>query len=204
MQGIADFPAFVAAALVFLMIPGPGTLAVLAAAARGGMRGGYAALAGLMLGDWLLMAAAMIGVAALLATHPLLFKALQYLGVAYLFWIGLRLLLGGGSCGPVAPQGDVGRHFRLGLLITVTNPKAIVFYMAFLPLFIDPVRYQGLSTFAAMAATLASLTLLYGTALIWAGRWVARRLSADSPAGRWFARAAGVALLGFGVRLATD
>ena len=203
MFGLVDYPAFLLSVLVFLMMPGPGSLVVLTATARGGPRGGYAALFGLMLGDWVLMAAAMAGVAALLATHPLLFKAVQYLGVAYLLWTGLRLLRASG--GEVRRPGISSRSFfRQGFLITVINPKAIVFYMAFFPLFIDPARFQGLATLLAMAASVSVLTLLYGSALVWAGNWAAARLRAEAAVRRWLSRTAGAALIGFGVRLATD
>jgi len=92
MLGIADFPAFCAAILLFLALPGPGTFALLTSTAKGGFRAGAAATAGLIAGDQVLMWLAVAGVAALLAAHPMLFKAVQYLGAAYLAWIGFRLL----------------------------------------------------------------------------------------------------------------
>jgi leucine efflux protein len=202
--GVSDVAAFMAAVLVFLMIPGPGTFAVITSSARGRLRGGYACLAGLMLGDWLLMVAAMIGVAALLAAHPLLFRALQYLGVAYLVWVGIQLLRaheeGPGTLLPIAP----GTYFRQGFLITVINPKAIVFYMAFFPLFIDPARYEGVVTLATMGLIVSLLTLTYGSLLVVGGDWLAQRLRANRVVGRWMSRLAGVALIGFGARLAAE
>ncbi len=204
MVGVTDIAAFAGTVLVFLMIPGPGTFAVLTASAKGGVRGGYACLAGLMLGDWLLMVAAMLGIAALLLAHPLLFRAVQYLGVAYLVWVGVQLLRARGD-GPstLLPIGP-GTYFRQGFLITVINPKAIVFYMAFFPLFIDPARYQGAATLLPMGALISLITLAYGTLLVVGGAWLARRLRANRVVGRWLSRLAGVALIGFGARLATD
>ncbi len=204
MPGIVDYSAFIAAVLVFLLLPGPGTLTVLAATAKGGPRGGYAALGGLMLGDWLLMAAAMAGVAALLAAHPLLFRALQYAGVAYLLWVAMQLLRGRADAPAQERPALSAAYFRQGFLITVINPKAIVFYMAFLPLFIDPAHYAGAVTLATMGVTIAVLALLHGSVLIWGGHWVAQRLREQRRIGRWASRAAGLALLGFGARLATD
>lgn len=201
--GISDYPAFVLAVLVFLMLPGAGTFALLSATAKGGLRGGYAALAGLMLGDWLLMLAAMLGVAALLAAHPLLFKAVQYCGVAYLVYVGIQLLRASSASMaplPIAP----GAYLRQGFLITVINPKAIVFYMAFFPLFIDPQRFQGALTLLAMGASISLLTFAYGSVLLLIGHWVARRLREHRAAGRWLSRAAGVSLIGFGARLAAE
>ncbi len=201
---MSDLAAFVVAVLVFLMLPGPGTFAVITSSAKGGLRGGYACLAGLIVGDWLLMVAAMVGVAAVLAAHPLLFRAVQYLGVAYLVWVGVQLLIaregGPSNLLPIRP----GAWFRQGFLITVINPKAIVFYMAFFPLFIDPARYQGAVTLATMGAIVSLLTLLYGSLLVFGGHWIAQRLRAHRTVGRWLSRLAGVALIGFGARLATE
>jgi leucine efflux protein len=89
-------------------------------------------------------------------------------------------------------------------LITLINPKAIVFYMAFFPLFIDPARYDGLPTLLAMGGTISLLTFAYGSVLIVSGNWAARRLRANESVGRWLSRFAGVALIGFGARLATE
>lgn len=204
MAGVTDLAAFALAVLVFLMLPGPGTFAVLTSSAKGRLRGGYACLAGLMLGDWLLMIAAMVGVAALLMAHPLVFRGVQFLGVAYLVWVGLQLLrareTGPATLLPITP----GTYFRQGFLITVINPKAIVFYMAFFPLFIDPARYEGALTLITMGAIVSLLTLLYGSLLVLGGHWVAQRLRAHRAVGRWMSRLAGLALIGFGARLATE
>jgi threonine/homoserine/homoserine lactone efflux protein len=201
---VTDIAAFGLAVLVFLMIPGPGTFAVLASSAKGGLRGGYACLAGLMLGDWLLMIAAMIGVAALLMAHPLVFRGVQYLGVAYLLWVGGQLLLtrngGNSTLLPIAP----GTYFRQGFLITVINPKAIVFYMAFFPLFIDQPTYQGPVTLITMGAIVSLLTLLYGSLLVLGGHWVARQLQGNRAVARWMSRLTGMALIGFGARLVSE
>ena len=204
MLGISDYWAFVATVLVFLMLPGPGTFAILTSAAKGGVRGGYAALVGLMIGDWLLMFAALVGVAALLASHPSLFRAVQYLGVAYLVWVGIQLLRASGQVDATPLAITPGKYVRQAFLITLINPKAIVFYMAFFPLFIDPARYQGFATLGAMVATISFLTFVYSTVLIVAGSWLARRLQSSRGLGRWLSRFAGIALIAFGARLATE
>jgi len=203
MLGISDYWAFVAAVLVFLMLPGPGTFSILGSTTRGGRVGGYAALAGLMLGDWLLMCGAMVGVATLLAAHPLAFEALRWAGIGYVAWTGCQLLRSPGT-GRGRSASDAGAYFRQGFLITLVNPKAIVFYMAFFPLFIDPARYQGIATLAAIGATVSALTLAYCSALILAGDWASRRMRESAKVGRWLQRAAGLALLGLGARMATE
>jgi threonine/homoserine/homoserine lactone efflux protein len=201
MFGISDFGAFCAAVLVFLALPGPGTFALITSTGKGGFRAGAAATLGLIVGDQVLLWLAVAGVAALLATHPLLFKAVQYAGAAYLGWIGLRLLLSRGE-GAASPIRIEPRHYaRQAFLITLLNPKAIVFYMAFFPLFIDPATHQGLPTFGAMAATIASLTAAYCLTLCAFAHAVAERVRTHRRLARGLQGIAGLFLVGFGFRL---
>ena len=201
MFGIADYGAFCAAVILFLAIPGPGNFALLSATGQSGLRGGLAATLGVILGDQVLMWCAVAGVAALMAAQPALFDAVRWAGAAYLAWIGFRLLRskGDGSASPVklAP----GHFLRQSLLITLLNPKAIVFYMAFFPLFVDPARHQGLLTFAVMAATIAVLTLLYCATVVLLTHQLADRLRGSPRVTQWMNRVAGTLLLGFGVKL---
>ncbi|MGB2817780.1 MAG: LysE family transporter [Burkholderiaceae bacterium] len=201
MLGISDYWAFVAAILVFLALPGPGTFTLLTATAKGGLRAGAAATFGLIAGDQVLMWLAAVGVAAILQANQTVFKGLQYVGAAYLVWIGIKLLLAKpGSAAPVALK--AGHFARQAFLITLMNPKAIVFYMAFFPLFIDAERHRGFVTFAAMAATIAVITLVYCLTLCAFASAIRNRLRSN----RWLAlllqRVAGLALIGFGLRLA--
>ncbi|MFT4248892.1 MAG: LysE family transporter [Pseudomonas sp.] len=199
-MGIHNLWAFAAAVLVFLALPGPGTFTLLTATGRGGVRGGYTALAGLLLGDQVLMWLAVAGVAALLKANPLLFHGVQYLGAAYLAWVGLQLLRRpAGGAGMVALR--PGHYFRQGLLVTLLNPKAIVFYMAFFPLFIDPATQRGLPTFATMSALILAISVGYCSLLVLLGHALTRRLAQHPHAGTWLRRGAGVFLIGFGVRL---
>lgn len=203
MLGIADYGAFCAAVLVFLALPGPGTFALLNSTSKGGFRAGAAATVGIVLGDQILLWLAVAGVAALLAANPAVFRALQYAGAAYLAWIGLKLLLAKPGSRTVV-QIEAGHYLRQALLITLLNPKAIVFYMAFFPLFIDPAGHRGLVTFGAMALTIAGIATLYCLTLC----AFAQALSAQVKAHRRLAGAlqklAGLSLVGFGIRLGTS
>jgi leucine efflux protein len=201
MFGVADYAGFVAAVIVFLAIPGPGNLALITSTGKGGARGGLAATAGLIAGDQVLMWLAVAGVAALLAAWPLVFGAVQWIGAAYLAYLGLRMLLAKPGDRPVI-QIRAGQYFRQAVGITLLNPKAIVFYMAFFPLFVDPARHQGLLTFGVMAATIATLTLAYCVVVMLLTLRFARVLQASPRATRWLNRAAGTLLLGFGLKLA--
>lgn len=200
MLGIADYGAFCAAILVFLALPGPGTFALLTSTGKGGFRAGAAATLGLILGDQVLLWLAVAGVAALLAAQPLLFQGVQYLGAAYLAWIGLKLIFA--QPGTASPVRIEPRHYaRQAFLITLLNPKAIVFYMAFFPLFIDPASHRGAVTFAAMAVTIAVITAVYCLLLCAFAGAVSARVKANRRLARGLERLAGVFLVGFGIRL---
>lgn len=201
MFGIADYGAFVVAIIVFLLIPGPGNLALITSTGKGGMRGGLAATLGVILGDQVLMWLAVAGVAALLAAYPTAFNVVQWLGAAYLAWLGAKMLLARPGAAPILHIRP--RHYlRQALMITLLNPKAIVFYMAFFPLFVDPQQHQGMTTFAVMAATIAALTFAYGLMVVLLTHYLAVRLRANPLISRALEKLAGLFLLGFGVKLA--
>jgi threonine/homoserine/homoserine lactone efflux protein len=94
------------------------------------------------------------------------------------------------------------QYFRQAMVITLMNPKAILFYMAFFPLFVDPQTQQGVLTYAFMAATIAALTFLYGLAATLLTHFLAERIRAQPRVAQWLERVAGVFLLAFGVKLA--
>jgi threonine/homoserine/homoserine lactone efflux protein len=200
MFGIADYPAFVLAVIVFLAIPGPGNLALLTATAKGGLRGGLAATLGVIAGDQVLMWAAVAGVAAVLATQPEFFQAMQWLGAAYLSYIGYKMWTTKEGDAPVINI-TAGHYFRQSLWITLLNPKAIMFYMAFFPLFIDPQAHAGFFTFGVMAVTVAALTFLYGLIIC----VLAQRLSTRLQQRPWISQAlqkiGGGLLVAFGLKL---
>ena len=203
MFGLVDYGAFVVAIILFLLIPGPGNLALITSTSKGGIQGGLAATAGVILGDQVLMWLAVAGVAALLLTYPAAFQAVQWLGAAYLAWLGVQMLLAKPGAAPIL---NIKPHhyLRQAMMITLLNPKAIVFYMAFFPLFVDPVRHQGLVTFAAMAVTIAMLTFIYGLTVTLLIHFLAERLRANPMVSRILEKLAGLFLLGFGIKLAVS
>ena len=203
MFGIADYGAFVAAIVLFLAIPGPGNLALLTSTGKGGIRGGLAATMGLIAGDQVLMWLAVAGVAAMLAAYPAAFAAVQWIGAGYLAWLGFRMLRAKPGDAPILnfrPRD----YFRQTLFITLLNPKAIVFYMAFFPLFVDPAQHQGFRTFGVMAATIAVLTFIYGLIATLLAHFLAERLRANPRIVAGLEKLAGVFLIGFGIKLAAS
>lgn len=201
MLGVTDYPAFVVAFIIFLLIPGPGNLVLITSTTKGGIRGGFAAALGVILGDQVLSWMALAGLAAVLATSPVAFEAVQWLGAIYLFWLGAKMLLAKPGAAPVLNIKPY-HYLRQALVITLLNPKAIVFYMAFFPLFVDPVQNRGLVTFAFLAATIAMLAFLYCVVAILLTHFLAERLRTNRYISFALEKLAGLCLVGFGLRLA--
>jgi leucine efflux protein len=201
---IQNYASFVLAILVFQLVPGPGTIAILNATARNGTAAGMAVVAGTLAGDFVYMVAAAAGLAAIMRASPLLFEALQWLGAAYLCWIGFQLLV---SRRASSASGDERRrsrwsHFRQAFSVSLTNPKVVLFFVSFFPLFLKP--SASTTTLAVMMLHVTVLSLLYQSMLAVVGNAAARRLE-STPAVRQVAtRLAGVALIAFGIKLASD
>ena len=199
--GIADYGAFVVAIIVFLLIPGPGNLALITSTSKGGIRGGLGATLGVIAGDQVLLWAAVAGVSAVMAAYPTAFHLVQWAGAIYLAWLGFKMLMAKAGDAPIL-QIKPRHYLRQALLITLLNPKAIVFYMAFFPLFVDPALHQGMKTFAVMALTIAGLTFLYGLCSVLLTYFLAARIRANPKISTVLNKAAGVFLIGFGIKLA--
>ncbi len=199
--GIADYGAFVVAIIVFLLIPGPGNLALITSTSKGGLRGGLACTLGVIAGDQVLMWLAVAGVATLLTAYPAAFKIVQFGGAIYLAFLGIKMLLAKAGDAPILnirPR----QYLQQAFFITLLNPKAIVFYMAFFPLFVDPATHQGLPTFAVMAITIAALTFVYGLAVVLLTHFAAERLRGSPRTTSALNKIAGLFLIGFGLKLA--
>ena len=201
MFGIADYGAFVVAIIVFLAIPGPGNLALLTATGKGGVRAGMAATLGVIAGDQVLLWLAVAGLSAVLINYPGLYSSVKWAGAAYLMGLGYSLFNVKPGDAPVLDMKS-DHFFRQGLFITVLNPKAIVFYMAFFPLFVDPKIHLGLVTFGFMALTIAGLTLAYGLVVVLLAHHLAERVRANPMVAVMLNKVAGTLLMGFGLKLA--
>ncbi len=200
MFGISDYGAFAAAFVLLLFLPGPGNLALISSASKGGWAGGMASVLGLLLGDQILLWLTVAGVATLLKTYPPLFIGLQWAGAAYLVWLGGKMLLSKQGKG-LGLQITPGHYFRETMLITLLNPKAIMFYLAFFPQFIDPVHHQGWVTFVVMALTIAVLGFVYCFGVVWVTHNMAERIRAHPKLSSGLQKLAGLCLLGFGFRM---
>ena len=194
--GIHNYTGFVGAIVAFQIIPGPGTLAILNATARYGVRAGMGAVFGTLAGDFLFMLSAVLGLAAVLAARPVILSSLQWIGIGYLCWLGLKLL-----CSRPADVGaaraeprNSWTNFRQAFLVSLTNPKAIMFFMAFFPLFLTTASRPR--TLGLMMAHVSLISLVYQTGLVLVGNAVASRFSRFPQAGLWARRAVGLGLIG--------
>ena len=201
MFGISNYSAFVIAFILLLLLPGPGNLALISSAGKGGLRGGVASVFGLLLGDQILLWLTVAGVAALLAANPLVFHVLQWVGAAYLAWLGFKMLTAKAGDKPLLNI-KAGHYFRQTLVITLFNPKAIMFYVAFFPQFIDPLKHQGWVTFGVMAVTIAVLGFVYCLSVVLITHYMAERIRANPQVTNALQKIAGLFLIGFGVKLA--
>jgi threonine/homoserine/homoserine lactone efflux protein len=136
------FAVFVPAALVLLAIPGPAVLYIVATSVDGGRRNGLVSVAGIHLGSLVHIAAAVAGLSALIVSSAIAFSAVKYVGAAYLVYVGIRKLLGKDEAADVGerPPRSGRRVFGQGVLVNVLNPKTALFFLAFMPQFVDPDR----------------------------------------------------------------
>jgi leucine efflux protein len=201
---IHNYTSFLAAIVIFQLVPGAGTLAILNATASNGVCAGLGAVSGTLAGDFLFMVAAAAGLAAVMNSNPIFFQALQSFGAAYLCWLGLQLLrspLAQDATTP-EPHKSAWRYFRQACSVSLTNPKVALFFVAFFPLFLRP--GSSSTTLVAMMAHVTIISFMYQAGLVLVGNVVAHRLRAIPSARRIATRLAGIALIGIGVKLATS
>ncbi|TXH66758.1 MAG: leucine efflux protein LeuE [Thiothrix sp.] len=215
--GVHSYLTYVLGVIMIVLLPGPNSLFVLALSAQQGVVAGWKAAAGIFVGDAILMLASAAGAVTLLKTYPLLFHIVQYAGAAYLIYLGLRLMIAAVKTWPkeqavqqaleqpLAEPKLVKQSapFMKALIISLLNPKAILFFLSFFVQFVDPQYPQPTLSFLILAVTLQFFSALYLAALIYGGNYLAeafrqrKRLTAVSTGGT------GLAFLGFAAKLAT-
>lgn len=203
MFGINNYPAFLSAIIIFQLVPGPGTMAILHSVCRGGRRGGMGAVFGTLAGDLVYMTAAVSGLAALLAASPSAFALVRWAGIIYLCRFGWQLLRAATANGYEGQDACAGSAaFRRAFAVGLTNPKVIMFFLSFFPLFMS--GSSGAHTLGIMMAHVTMISLGYQALLVLAGYRVARWLNGMERVSLCARRFAGILLIGFGVRLALD
>lgn len=162
MPDTASFFAFLVAALILLLIPGPGVLYVIARSVTQGQRAGLVSVLGLSTGALVHVAAATVGLSAILLTSATAFGVVKALGAAYLIYLGIRALMTRQSATSAEKpiSRPTGRLFVDGVLISVLNPKIAIFFLAFLPQFVDPQTGSATAQILFLGISYVGLALL--------------------------------------------
>ncbi|TPQ37159.1 leucine efflux protein LeuE [Burkholderia ubonensis] len=212
--GITDIWTYVFGVVFIILLPGPNSMYVLSLAAQRGVKAGYRAACGVFVGDTVLMVLSAAGVASLLKANPLLFSVVKYGGAAYLLYIGAgmlrsawRKLRAGAADMTDAPQPPAGERsfdtpFRKALVVSLLNPKAILFFISFFIQFVDPAFPHPALSFVVLGAIAQSASFLYLSTLIFAGARLAEHFRRRRKLAAGAASSVGGLFIGFSVKLA--
>lgn len=219
MLGVVDLPTYLVGLVVIVLLPGPNSLYVLSVATRSGSRPAFSAAAGVWVGDAILMTLAAAGVASLLQSNDFLFSVVKYAGAGYLGWLGLGLLRGGVAtwrryrtrgaavlaekAGSRADAAGIraSQSFRRALAISLLNPKAILFFVSFFVQFVDPAYPHPWASFLFLGGLVEIASVLYLAALIVGGVRLADLFRRRQSLTAGVTSVAGVAFIGFAVKL---
>ncbi len=199
--------AFSAATLLLLVIPGPAVMYIVARSASQGRRAGLVSVAGIHVGTIVHVVAAMVGLSAVLAASATAFTAVQLAGAAYLLWLGIGAFRAARATGwtgatPTMATRGMRRVFVDGVIVNVLNPKTAIFFLSYVPLFVDPDAAHPVAAVAVLGALFIALGLASDGAYAMAGGWVGSRLTDSPTLQRRRHLVAGVAYLGLGVATA--
>jgi len=201
---IQNFIAFLAASILIILAPGPAQALVLARTIGSGRKSGIMTAIGLNVGTLFHAVAAGLGLSAVLATSALAFSVVKLAGAAYLVYLGVRAVLTRRSAitetGPLAERSD---HAFLKAVVTgVLNPKVALFFLAFLPQFVDQKRGSAFLQFAVLGSIIAAIDIVYESILAFIAGGISGRVMNNARVRIWRERITGLALIGLGVRLA--
>src|SRR5438034_5922745 len=206
MFGIHDFGLFLAAGILLNLTPGPDTVYILGRSVAQGREAGVASALGICVGSIFHTCAAALGLSAILATSALAFGAIKLLGGAYLIFLGIKMIL------------DRRRHlslpsnfrrrttraaFRQGVLTNILNPKVALFFLAFLPQFIDPASGAKVPAFILLGLTFVITGTIWCLILASFAGIFGQRLRGNQSIAQWLNRAVGSLFVFLGARLAT-
>ena len=209
--GVVNLPTFLLGTLIVILLPGPNSLLIVSTVARGGVRSGYLAAGGIVLGDLVLITLAAAGLASVLLANPAVFAVLRIAGGAYLGLIGLGLLReawrraqqSGTDAVPATPNvTQVQRPLRSALLTSLTNPKAILFLMAFFIQFIDRRYPHPALSFAVLGLCTQVMSIVYLNLLIHGSARLVEMFRRQRRLAVVLNGCAGALFLGFGARIA--
>jgi leucine efflux protein len=217
MLGVTDLSTYLIGLVLIILLPGPNSLYVLSVAGRRGTRDGYRAACGVFLGDTVLMALAAGGVASLLQASETAFTIVKLAGAGYLAWLAYGLIratvaawrsrrtptvaeVTEAAPGPPPTPGE--RPFRRALVISLLNPKAILFFVSFFVQFVDPAYAHPALSFLVLGAWAQFFSFCYLSTLIFAGNYLAATFRKQEKLRAALTGSVAAAFLGFAVKLA--
>jgi len=208
MFGTTDLALFVVSALLLNITPGPDTLYILGRTVSQGWRGGMVAAFGIAAGLLVHTFAAAVGLSALLAASSTAFTLLKWAGAVYLVYVGASLLFAGPpanrSPAPELRAAGLRTVFLQGFLTNVLNPKVALFFLAFLPQFVDPGAPSKPLAFVFLGMVFIFNGTLWNLCVAWSAARVAGRFSASGRLALWLNRTVGALFVYLGVRLVTS
>ena len=226
MLGITNVWTYLIGTVAIILLPGPNSMYVLSVAARRGVRAGYAGACGVFIGDAVLMTLSAAGVASLLRTEPTLFAVVKYAGAGYLCWIGFGMLrgawrrwrgpapagapagaasAGAAVAGAAAPEkaADERNPFRRALVVSLLNPKAILFFISFFIQFVRPGYAHAWLSFLILGTIAELVSAAYLTTLIFTGSYLASQFRRRRKLASALTTGVAAIFVGFAVKLAT-
>jgi RhtB (resistance to homoserine/threonine) family protein len=206
MFGIHDFGLFLATGILLNLTPGPDTVYILGRSIAQGREAGVASALGITLGSIFHTCAAALGLSAILATSALAFSTIKLLGGAYLIFLGIKMILDRRK--RLSLPSNFRRRttmaaFRQGILTNILNPKVALFFLAFLPQFIDPASNMKIAAFIVLGLSFVTTGTIWCLILAWFASVLSERLRRSETISQWLNRTAGALFVFLGIRLAT-
>ena len=181
MFGITDLTTYIIGSIIIILLPGPNSLYCLSVSAAHGIRKGYHTVAGIFVGDSILIVVTVLGVGSLLKLYPILFTAIKLVGGLYLFYLGTKLLIGAyqtfrhrallTDAKPKSITASIHQNFFYrALLLSLTNPKAILFFLSFFVQFVEPSYPRPFLSFLVLAVILQIISFSYLSIMVFSGK----------------------------------
>ena len=204
---LAHWATFFTAAVLLNLSPGPDMAFILGQTAKRGVQSGFSAMFGIWTGAFIHVIFAALGLSAILATSAVAFSAVKWIGAAYLIWLGIQALRSKGTNmsvnGQASPKKLI-RIFKQGVLVAVLNPKVAIFFLAFLPQFVEAGAGPVSAQLFLHGSLIIAVAALVEPPLILIGGKLTGYLSNNTQVSRWMDRGLGALFVGLGIKLATS
>ena len=204
---LAHWATFFTSAVLLNLSPGPDMAFILGQTAKRGVQSGFSAMFGIWTGAFIHVIFAALGLSAILATSAVAFSAVKWIGAAYLIWLGIQALRSRGTNmsvnGQVSPKGLM-KIFKQGVLVAVLNPKVAIFFLAFLPQFVEAGAGPVSAQLFLHGSLINVVAALVEPPLILVGGKLTGYLSNNTQVSRWMDRGLGALFVGLGIKLVTS